>query len=87
MINNGEREEEIRRIAYKLWEEDGRPEGRDLEHYFRAEAIWKERQMKLAQAPQGALPAATAPAEQAPQAAQPAVLGQPARARKQSARR
>jgi hypothetical protein len=87
MSNNGEREEEIRRIAYRLWEEDGCPEGRDVEHYFRAEAIWKERQVQLVQAPQAALPAATAPTKQTPQAAQPAVLGQPARARKQTAKR
>jgi hypothetical protein len=34
-----EREEEIRQIAYQLWEEAGCPQGRALEHYFKAEAI------------------------------------------------
>lgn len=39
-----EREEEIRLIAYQTWEEEGRPHGRDLDHWLKAEAIWQERQ-------------------------------------------
>ena len=31
-------EDEIRRRAYELYEEDGRQEGRDREHWLRAEA-------------------------------------------------
>ena len=31
-------EEEIRRRAYELYEQDGRQHGRDREHWFRAEA-------------------------------------------------
>lgn len=31
-------EEEIRRRAYELYEQDGRQEGRDREHWLRAEA-------------------------------------------------
>lgn len=34
-----ERDEEIRRVAYKLWEEEGCPQGREIEHYYKAEAI------------------------------------------------
>jgi hypothetical protein len=30
------REERIRLIAYALWEEEGRPHGRDLEHWQKA---------------------------------------------------
>jgi hypothetical protein len=30
--------ERIKRRAYSLWEEEGRPEGRADEHWFRAEA-------------------------------------------------
>lgn len=30
--------EEIARQAYYLWEDDGRPVGRDLDHWLRAEA-------------------------------------------------
>jgi hypothetical protein len=34
-------EEEIKVIAYRLWEKEGRPSGKELEHYFRAEAIYE----------------------------------------------
>lgn len=33
-----EREAMIRERAYQLWEADGRPEGRAVEHWVRAEA-------------------------------------------------
>ena len=39
-----EREDEIRLIAYKLWEEEACVNGHDCEHWFRAEAIWEEKQ-------------------------------------------
>jgi hypothetical protein len=32
-------EEQIRGLAYAIWEREGRPAGRDAEHYFRAERI------------------------------------------------
>jgi len=38
-----DREEEIRRLAYQLWQEEGQPFGRNLEFYFKAEAIYKQR--------------------------------------------
>ena len=38
------REDEIRLIAYKIWEEEGCPNGRDCEHWFRAEVIWDQQQ-------------------------------------------
>lgn len=41
---DADREEEIRLIAYQIWEEEGRPHGRDLEHWRKAEAIWEEQQ-------------------------------------------
>ena len=34
------REQEIKEIAYRIWEEEGRPEGRDFDHYLRAEKAW-----------------------------------------------
>lgn len=37
------REEEIRLIAYQIWEEELRPQGRELDHWLKAEAIWRER--------------------------------------------
>jgi len=39
-----DREEEIRLIAYRIWEEEGRPHGRDWEHWRKAEAIWQKQQ-------------------------------------------
>jgi hypothetical protein len=38
------KEEEIRLIAYRIWEQEGCPQGKNCEHWFRAEAIWEERQ-------------------------------------------
>lgn len=43
---NGDHEEEIRSIAYQIWEEEGHPDGRDLEHWLRAESIWRERRSR-----------------------------------------
>lgn len=37
-----ERETRIREWAYRLWEEEGYPHGRDGEHWFRAVAIVME---------------------------------------------
>jgi len=37
-----EREEEIRLIAYRIWEEEGRPQALDFEHWLKAEAMWRE---------------------------------------------
>src|SRR5260221_12169351 len=51
------RQDRIRERAYQLWEQAGRPSGRDLEHWARAEA-------ELRVAP----PAAPAPAAPAPPA-------------------
>jgi hypothetical protein len=32
-------QEQIKGLAYAIWEREGRPAGRDVEHYFRAERI------------------------------------------------
>ncbi len=37
-------EEQLKELAYRLWEEDGRPEGRDQEHYFRARKILEDKE-------------------------------------------
>jgi hypothetical protein len=37
-----EREDQIRLIAYRIWEEEGRQNGRDCDHWFRAEAVWEQ---------------------------------------------
>ena len=36
------RDEEIRQLAYRLWQEEGCPEGREVEHWLRAQMIWEE---------------------------------------------
>jgi hypothetical protein len=38
------REDDIRLIAYNLWEEEACPDGKDCEHWYRAEIIWQEQQ-------------------------------------------
>lgn len=45
------REEEIRRIAYEIWEKEGKPAGKDFEHYMRAEQAWDRRAASLREAP------------------------------------
>ena len=37
------RDEQIRLIAYQIWEEEGRPQGKQLEHWTQAE--WRLNQM------------------------------------------
>ena len=55
-----DREEEIRLIAYRIWEEEVRPHGRDWEHWRKAEAIWEEQHREE--------PTATRPAKRTPKA-------------------
>jgi hypothetical protein len=35
-------EDEIRLIAYQIWEDEGHPDGVHVEHWIRAESIWQE---------------------------------------------
>ncbi|MBI4286383.1 MAG: PRC-barrel domain-containing protein [Chloroflexi bacterium] len=39
-------EENTRKLAYSIWEAEGQPEGKDLEHYFRAEWMLREQEAK-----------------------------------------
>ncbi len=32
-------EAQIRELAYRIWEQEGKPEGKDREHYFRAKQM------------------------------------------------
>jgi hypothetical protein len=38
------REEEVKLIAYNIWQQQGCPNGRDCEQWFMAESIWEEKQ-------------------------------------------
>lgn len=40
-------ERQVNELAYAIWEEDDRPEGKDIEHYFRAKQILEERQVSF----------------------------------------
>ncbi len=35
-----DREEKIRSLAYSIWENEGHPHGRDMEHWLKAETIF-----------------------------------------------
>ena len=37
-------EEQIRELAHAIWEKEGRPDGKDAEHYFRAKQILEEQE-------------------------------------------
>jgi len=37
-------DDNLRLIAYRIWEEEGRPNGRDFDHWLKAKAIWDEHQ-------------------------------------------
>jgi hypothetical protein len=37
-----ERNEEIRELAYRIWQEEGYPHGCEVEHWLKAETIWLE---------------------------------------------
>ena len=36
------RDEEIRQVVYKFWQEEGYPHGYDVQHWLKAETIWLE---------------------------------------------
>jgi hypothetical protein len=43
-------EEQIRALAYSIWELEGHPPGKDVEHYYRAKSILEEQKTaKLAE--------------------------------------
>ena len=42
------REDEIRAIAYRIWEEEGCVDGHDVEHWLKAEQIWENEQARKA---------------------------------------
>jgi hypothetical protein len=48
-------DEQIRAEAYNIWDEEGRPDGKDVEHYLRAKKILEDQEairiMELAPVP------------------------------------
>jgi hypothetical protein len=41
-------EEQIRELAYSIWEREGRPDGRDVDQYMRAKQILEAREAEKA---------------------------------------
>jgi hypothetical protein len=39
-----DRDEEIRQLAYRIWQEAGCPNGSDLQHWLKAKDVWQENQ-------------------------------------------
>jgi len=37
-------DEEVRQLAYRIWQEAGCPNGSDLQHWLKAKEIWLENQ-------------------------------------------
>jgi hypothetical protein len=37
-----EREQEIRELAYQIWQEEGCPQGCDVNHWLKAQMIWEK---------------------------------------------
>ena len=37
-----ERDEEIREVAYRIWQEEGCPHGQDVQHWLKAQMIWEK---------------------------------------------
>jgi hypothetical protein len=37
-------EEKIRDLAYSIWEQEGRPDGKDVEHYLRAKKMLEDKE-------------------------------------------
>jgi hypothetical protein len=68
-------EDRIRRRAYAIWEREGRPDGRHVEHWFLAQ---REIERETAQAPAtGGISGGESPAEQeqqAPSSPHPAIF-------------
>ncbi len=40
------KDKEVRELAYNIWEQEGRPQGKDVEHYLRAKSILEESERK-----------------------------------------
>ncbi|MFH1382629.1 MAG: DUF2934 domain-containing protein [Chloroflexota bacterium] len=59
-------EEQIKQLAYTIWEQEGRPAGKEAEHYFRARQILEKQEaenvIELGPAPPTGRLAPSAPA-------------------------
>lgn len=37
-----ERDDEIRQLAYQIWQEEGCPDGREVQHWLKAQVLWED---------------------------------------------
>jgi biotin carboxyl carrier protein len=84
-----QRDEKIRLRAYQIWEQEGRPEGKDIDHWHRADSEIEQEQYQM-QAEQDSRPSDTEETESATQAvrtpeAPPALSTNQASAKRQRA--
>lgn len=63
-------EEQIKQLAHTLWEQEGRPEGRDLDHYLTAKQILEEQEaaQKRPRAPRAKVAKSAKPSKRSPRA-------------------
>jgi hypothetical protein len=63
-------EQEIKQLAHTLWEQEGRPEGRDVEHYLAAKQILEEQEaaQKRPKAPRTKAAKSAKPSKRSPRA-------------------
>jgi hypothetical protein len=63
-------EEQIKQMAHSLWEQEGRPEGRDLDHYLTAKRILEEQEaaQKRPKAPRAKAAKSAKPSKRGPRA-------------------
>ncbi len=59
--------EQIKELAYSIWEREGCPEGKDAEHYYRAKKILEEQEAASSAANKSVPPASTIKPPSAPQ--------------------
>jgi hypothetical protein len=46
------RDEEIRQLAYRFWQDEGYPDGHEVQHWLKAETIWLEEHRPSSEAEQ-----------------------------------
>lgn len=61
-------DDQIRQLAYRLWQDEGCPDGYDVQHWLKAETIWLEEHRpkdkpKVSASPKGRRRRQTRPAE------------------------
>jgi Protein of unknown function (DUF2934) len=65
------KDEDIRKMAYSIWEKEGRPAGKDAEHYYGAKKILEGQEAASATANQSVLPESTFQSPSAPKPFEP----------------